>query len=61
LVQDGVNSYITIYGDLSSNISTDIIDVSSNINGTTGNVTLYANAFGGQTAKVQLIAQYLLT
>ena len=61
LVQDGTNSYITIYGDLSSNASTDIIDVSSNISGTTGNVTLYANAFGGQTAKVQLIAQYLLT
>jgi hypothetical protein len=33
LVQDGTNSYITIYGSICSNAVADIIDVSSNING----------------------------
>ena len=38
----------------------DIIDVSSNINGVSGNVSLYATSSGG-TATVNLITTYLLT
>ena len=59
LVHDGVNAYITIYGSLCSNVSADILDISANINGATGNVTLYATS--PATATVQMIAQYLLT
>jgi len=60
LVQDGTNSYITIYGSVCSNVVADIIEVSSNINGISGNVALYATSSGG-TATVNLITTYLLT
>ena len=60
LVQDGTNSYITIYGSVCSNAVADIIDISSNINGVSGNVSLYATSSGG-TATVNLITTYLLT
>ena len=60
LVHDGVNSYITIYGSICSNVSADIIDVTSNINGTSGNVSLYATASGPNTI-VNVVATYLKT
>ena len=60
LVQDGTNSYITIYGSVCSNAAADIIDVSSNINGVSGNVALYATSSNG-TATVNLITTYLQT
>jgi hypothetical protein len=60
LVQDGTNSYITIYGSVCSNAVADIVDISSNINGVSGNVALYATSSGG-TATVNLITTYLLT
>ena len=60
LVQDGTNSYITIYGSVCSNAVSDIIDVSSNINGVSGNVSLYATSSNG-TATVNLISTYLKT
>ena len=60
LVQDGTNSYITIYGSVCSNAVADIIDISSNINGVSGNVSLYATSSGG-TATVNLITTYLKT
>ena len=60
LVQDGVNSYITIYGSVCSNVTADIIDISSNINGVSGNVALYATSSGG-TATVNLLTTYLQT
>jgi hypothetical protein len=60
LVQDGTNSYITIYGSVCSNVTADIIEVSSNINGVSGNVSLYATSSGG-TATVNLLTTYLQT
>jgi hypothetical protein len=60
LVQDGTNSYITIYGSVCSNATADIVDISSNINGGSGNTTLYATSSGG-TATVNLVATYLKT
>ena len=58
LVHDGSNSYITIYGSICSNVSGDIIELSSNVNGSTGNVTVYATANGANT-KVNLVASYI--
>ena len=58
LVHDGVHSYITIYGSLSTNASADIIDVTTDINGITGNVTLYATAIG-TNVMVNLVASYI--
>ncbi len=60
LVQDDINSYITIYGSISSNNSSDIVDISSNINGVSGNVSVYATATSPNTL-VNLSAIYLLT
>ena len=60
LVQDGTNSYITIYGSVCSNVTADIIDISSNINGVSGNVAVYATSSGG-TATVNLLTTYLKT
>jgi hypothetical protein len=60
LVHDGTTSYITIYGSICSNATADIIELSSNIDGVSGNVVLYATSSGG-TATVNTIVQYLLT
>ena len=60
LVQDGTNSYITIYGSVCSNVVADIVDISSNINGVSGNVSLYATSSGG-TATVNVVTTYLKT
>ncbi len=58
LVHDGVNAYITIYGSICSNVSSDIIEVSANINGVSGNVSVYATA-GGANVKVNLVSSYI--
>lgn len=42
LVHDGTDAYITIYGSICSNNTADIITLSSNINGVSGNVAVYA-------------------
>jgi hypothetical protein len=60
LVHDGVDAYITIYGSICSNVSADIIDVSANINGVSGNVALYATTASGNV-KVNVVASYILT
>jgi hypothetical protein len=60
LVHDGVNAYITIYGSICSNVSADIIDVTANINGVSGNVSLYA-ANTGANVKVNIVSSYILT
>jgi len=60
LVQDGTNSYITIYGSVCSNAVADIVDISSNINGVSGNVAVYATSSGG-TATVNIVTTYLKT
>jgi len=63
LVQDGSNAYITVYADVISNATpgSDVIDISANINGVSGNVTLYAaaNATFGTTANVNVVPLYL--
>jgi len=59
LVHDGLDSYITVYGSVCSNITADIIDISSNINGLSGNVAVYASTLSGNT-KVNLVAAYIL-
>ena len=63
LLQDGTNAYITVYADLISNATpaADVIDITANINGGTGNVTLYAaaNATFGTTANVRVLPLYL--
>ena len=60
LVHDGTNSYITIYGSVCSNVTADIIDLSSNVNGVSGNVSLYATS-ASLNAKVNLVVTYLKT
>lgn len=61
LVHDGTNAYITIYGSISSNASGDPVDITANINGVSGNVTLYATANSSisATANVNVVAQYI--
>jgi hypothetical protein len=60
LVHNGTDSFVTIYGSICSNVTADIIDISSNINGVSGNVAVYATSSGG-TATVNLITTYLKT
>lgn len=60
LVHDGTNSYITIYGSICSNNIADIIELSSNVNGTTGNVTVYATS-NSANALVNVVATYIQT
>jgi hypothetical protein len=55
LVHDNSDSYITIYGEVSSTDS-DIVTLSSNI--ATGNVKLYATAIGANTT-VNLLPTYV--
>jgi len=58
LVHDGSNSYITIYGSICSNVTADIVEITSNINGISGNVAIYATTASGNT-KVNLVAAYI--
>jgi len=63
LVQDGANAYITIYGSICTNNAADLIDITANINGVSGNVTVYAtaNSTVSSTANVNVVVQYILT
>jgi phage tail sheath gpL-like len=58
LVQDGTNSYITIFGSICSNNTTDLLNFSSNIDGVSGNVRVYANTASTSTT-VNLVPIYL--
>ena len=58
LVHDGSNSYITVYGSVCSNVTADIVEITSNINGISGNVAVYATTLSGNT-KVNLVAAYI--
>ena len=59
LVHDGVNSYVTVYGSVCSNVATDIVEISSNVNGISGNVAVYATA--ASTAWVNVVTAYIET
>jgi hypothetical protein len=60
LVHDGVDAYITIYGSVCSNVTADIIELTSNVNGVSGNVTVYASS-SSANALVNLVASYIKT
>jgi hypothetical protein len=60
LVHDGVDAYITIYGSICSNVSSDLIELSANINGVTGNVTVYAVS-NSVNCYVNLVSSYIKT
>jgi hypothetical protein len=60
LVHDGTTAYITIYGSVCSNVSEDIVELSSNINGVTGNVSVYATS-NSANALVNVVASYIKT
>mgnify|MGYP003649863607 CR=1 FL=1 len=60
LVHDGSDAYITIYGSICSNVSADIVELSSNINGVSGNVTVYATTSSSNT-NLNIVAQRILT
>jgi hypothetical protein len=59
LVHDtSTNAYITIYGSVCSNAVSDLVDLSANINGVSGNVTLYASNIG-TSVTLKLVAAYI--
>ena len=60
LVHDGTTAYITIYGSICSNNTADIIDLSSNINGVSGNVSVYATGTSANL-KVNMVSTYIKT
>ena len=60
LVHDGTTAYITIYGSVCSNVSADIVELSSNINGVSGNVSVYATS-NSANALVKVVASYIKT
>jgi hypothetical protein len=60
LVHDGTDAYITIYGSISSNVSADIIELSANINGVSGNVSVYATT-NSASCVVNLVSSYIKT
>ena len=60
LVHDGVDSYVTIYGSICSNNTSDLITLSSNINGVSGNVTVYATS-DSDNCYVNLVSSYIKT
>ena len=60
LIHDGTTAYITIYGSICSNNTADIIELSSNINGVSGNVALYATGTSANL-KVNMVSSYIKT
>ena len=60
LVHDNTTAYITIYGSVCSNVTADIVELSSNINGVSGNVTVYATS-NSANAIVNVVASYIKT
>jgi len=55
LIHDGIDSYITVYGAIST-LTEDIITVTSNVS--SGNVKLYASGIAANTV-VNLVATYV--
>ena len=60
LIHDGTTAYITIYGSICSNNIADIIELSSNINGISGNVAVYATG-SSANLKVNMVSTYIKT
>jgi hypothetical protein len=60
LVHDGVDAYVTIYGSICSNVSADIVELSANINGVSGNVAVYAVS-NSASCVVNLVSSYIKT
>jgi len=60
LVHDGTDSYITIYGSVCSNTSADIVEFSSNVDGVSGNVTVYASTNSSNT-NLNTVVDYIST
>jgi hypothetical protein len=60
LIHDGTTAYITIYGSICSNNTADIIELSSNINGISGNVSVYATGVSANL-KVNMVSTYINT
>jgi len=60
MVHDGTDAFITVYGTICSNTSADLVEFSSNINGVSGNCTLYATT-GSNNTKVNMVVDYILT
>ena len=60
LIHDGTSAYITIYGSICSNVTADIIELSSNINGISGNVAVYASG-SSANLKVNIVGTYINT
>jgi hypothetical protein len=60
LIHNGTTSYITVYGSICSNATVDTVEISSDIDGVSGNVRLLATSSNG-TATVNLVATYLKT
>jgi hypothetical protein len=58
LVHDGTDAYITIYGSISSNVSSEIINLSANLNGVSGNISLYASNIG-PNVRVNIVSSYI--
>jgi hypothetical protein len=56
VIHDGSDSYITVYGYISSD-DTDIVSVSTSISG--GNVNLYASRIGATTTVLNYLATYI--
>ena len=56
VIHDGSDSYITVYGYISSD-DTDIVSVSTSIAG--GNVNLYASRIGATTTVLNYLATYI--
>jgi hypothetical protein len=60
LVHDGSDSYVTIYGSICSNATSDLITLTSNIDGVSGNVTVYATS-DSDNCYVNLVSSYIKT
>jgi hypothetical protein len=60
LVHDGASSYITVYGSVCSNVTSDIVEISSNVNGISGNVAVYATTASANTW-VNVVTAYIET
>jgi len=58
LIHSGSDSFITIYGSICSNNTADIVNITSNVSSTTGNITVYASTASANT-KVKLMATYV--
>ena len=58
LIHSGSDSFITIYGSICSNNIADIVNITSNVSSTTGNITVYASTASANT-KVKLMATYV--